>query len=136
MPIQVLLTKRLYTSSKHLIINSIGVCGVGASMLSSLFYSFILQYVTGICVVIAGVYFTRASVSYYVTRSFGGKQYVLVALFGIFGRIVADLIVSVVDRENHEELNRNLFVPLTVVFMLCLVVFKWKDNLHDEIKRN
>ena len=105
-------------------------------MLSSLFYSFILQYVTGICVVIAGVYFTRASVSYYVTRSFGGKQYVLVALFGIFGRIVADLIVSVVDRENHEELNRNLFVPLTVVFMLCLVVFKWKDNLHDEIKRN
>lgn len=135
-PVQILLTKKLYITSKQLIVNCIGLCGIGSSMITGLLYTFILQYTLGVCITIIGTYFTRAAINYYVTRAFGKTFYITVALAGVLGRAAAGFTVGLVDRENHEELNRNLFFPITLVFMLSLVIIKWKDDLSDNIKQN
>lgn len=133
-PVHYILTGRLYNNAKYLMINSIGFCGVGSSMLTSLIYSFMLQQCIGICVTIGAVYFARASLCYYVTKSYGEGVYIKVALAGIFGRSVSGAFLFLVDQDNHEQLNRVLFFPITVVIMVTLVFGNYKESLQDHIK--
>ena len=135
-PVQLILTKKLYISSRQLIISSIGICGVSSSMLTSLFYSFIWQYLAGICTSLVAVYFTRAAICYFVCRAYGAMAYAKVALAGIIARIFAGFAISIIDREDHEELNRNLFLPITFVIVLSLFAVNRNKDMHDGIKRN
>lgn len=135
-PVQVILTNKLYTGSQQLIVSSVGICGIASSMLTSLLYKILLQYVVGVCVAVIAVYFTRASICYFVTRAYGGMSYIKVAIAGIVAKVIAGALISVIDQENHEELNRNLFLPITLVIIMSLLVVNWNKNLYDNIKRN
>ncbi|OMJ67383.1 hypothetical protein SteCoe_35476 [Stentor coeruleus] len=133
-PVHYILTGRLYNNAKYLMINSIGFCGVGSSMLTSLMYSFMIQQCAGICVTIGAVYFARASLCYYVTKSYGEGVYIKAAMAGILGRSISGAFLFLVDQDNHEQLNRVLFFPITFVIMATLVFGNYKDSLEDHIK--
>ncbi|OMJ66623.1 hypothetical protein SteCoe_36469 [Stentor coeruleus] len=133
-PVHYILTGRLYNNAKYLMINSIGFCGAGSSMMTSLIYSFMIQQCAGICVTIGAVYFARASLCYYVTKSYGEGVYIKAAMAGILGRSVSGAFLFLVDQENHEQLSRVLFFPITVVIMATLVFGNYKESLQDHIK--
>jgi hypothetical protein len=135
-PALLVLTNRYYTTSKQLMVTSLGICGVGASMLTGLLYTILIQQCAGICVAIIGVYFARAAICYFVNRAFGQQEYFWTASAGTMGRASAGIIFAAIDREDFEEVNRSLFFPITVVILMSMLLVKWKDDKDDRIKQS